>query len=199
LPLQPIEAPEINRATINLVLAQMVVLHPVEAEDLEWQLENSPAGVLIVLLDTIKSHDPAAVLQHKEKRQQVVRNLLENSSVWGGHAFEDSAGAFLYKKNRVAELRLLGVDGVGDHRYMSADFSLKHGYMNPATAVAVGVCYRIHQNLKRDAPWPPDFITLVARRVREDSVRFLGGVFECPSQQVAQMACSCDARKPLSG
>jgi hypothetical protein len=136
------------------------------------------------------------VLQHKEKRQQVVRNLLENNCVWGGHAFEDSAGAFLYKKNRVAELRLLSVDGVGDLRYMSVDLSLKPGYMNPATAVAVGVCYRIHQNLKRDAPWPPDFITLVARRVREDSVRFLGGVFECPSLQVIQMARSCGAMAP---
>jgi len=105
----------------------MVVLHPVEAEDLEWQLENSLAGVLILLMDTIKTYDPAAVLQHKEKRQQVVRNLLENSSVWGGHAFEDSAGAFLYRKNRVAEVRLLGVDGVGDHQCISADFSLSMG------------------------------------------------------------------------
>ena len=59
--------------------------------------------MLILLLDTIKTHEPAVVLQHKEKRQQVVRNLLETSSVWGGRAFEDSVGAFLYKKSRVAD------------------------------------------------------------------------------------------------
>ena len=68
--------------------------------------------------------------------------------------------------------------------------------MNKATAVAVGVCYRVTQNLKRGAPWPRDFITTVVHRVREDSVRFLGGVFECPSQQVAQLACSCGAVAP---
>ena len=173
LPLPPIAAHESDRATINLILAQMVVLHPVEAEDLEWQLQISLAGVLILLVDAIKTDDSAALLQHKEKRQQVVRNLLETSSVWGGHAFEGSVGAFLYKKNRVAECRLLGVHGVGDHKDMSADFFLKQGYMKPATAIAVGVCYRVNQNLKRDAPWPRDFITLVVHRAREDSVRFL--------------------------
>ena len=91
---------------------------------------------------------------------------------------------------------MLGAQSVGDHWYMSADFFLKEGYMNPATAVAVGVCYRVTQNLKRDAPWARDFITMVVNRVREESVRFLGGVFECPSQQVAQLACSCGAVAP---
>jgi hypothetical protein len=61
----------------------------------------------------------------------------------------------------------------------------------------VGVCYRVTQNLKRGAPWPRDFITTVAHRVREDSVRFVGGVFECPSQQVTQLACSCGAVAPF--
>ena len=62
MPLPPIAAHESGRATINLILAQMVVIHPVEAEDLEWQLENSLAGVLILLMDAIKTDDSAALL-----------------------------------------------------------------------------------------------------------------------------------------
>jgi hypothetical protein len=116
LPPPPIAAQESGRATINLILAQMVVLPQVAAEDLEWQLQSSPAGVLILLMDTITTDDSAALLKAKEKRQQVVRNLLEERCVWGGHALEGSVGAFLHRKNRVADLRLLGVQSVGEHR-----------------------------------------------------------------------------------
>ena len=68
--------------------------------------------------------------------------------------------------------------------------------MHTATAVAVAVCYRVTQKLKRDAPWPRHSITTVINRVREESVRFLGGDFDCPSKQVAQLARSCGASPP---
>ena len=44
-------------------------------------------------------------------------------------------------------------------------------------AVAVGVCYRVSENIKRSAPWSPEYFNGVSE------VRFLGGVFECTSQQ----------------
>ena len=78
-------------------------------------------------MDTIKTDAPAALLKTQEKRQQLLRNLLGSSLVWGGQEFEGDAGAFVHRKNRAAGLRVLGVQRVGDHRYMSADFPLKHG------------------------------------------------------------------------
>jgi hypothetical protein len=176
-----------------MILAQMVVLYPVAVEDLAWQLQSTLAGVLILLMDTVKTDAPAVLLEAQEKRQQLLRNLLGGRPVWGGMVLERNASAILYKKNRVSDIRRLGVQQVGEHRYTSVEVVLKEGYMNKATAVAVAVCYRVTQNLKRDAPWPRHFITTAMNRVREESVRFSGGVFDCPSEQVADLARSCGA------
>ena len=65
--------------------------------------------------------------------------------------------------------------------------------MNPRAAVAGGVCYGVNENLKRSAHWPLDFPLGVSEAVRSDIVRFYGGVFECPSQQAAELGRSCGA------
>jgi hypothetical protein len=149
--------------------------------------------VIILLVGTAKTDAPAVLLEAQEKRQQLLRNLLGGSIVWGGMVLERNVGAILYKKNRVSDIRRLGVQQVGNHRYTSVEVVVKEGYMSKATAVAVAVCYRVTQNLKRDAPWPRHFIATVMNRVREESVRFLGGVFDCPSEQVAALSRSCGA------
>ena len=115
----------------------------------------------------------------------------------GGKEFEGAAGAFLYRKGRVAGLRELGVQRAGDHRYSSAEFHFwRMGYQNHKTAVAAGVCYRVKQNLQRSAPLPQDFLYRVSEAVRAERVRFLGGVFECPSEQAAELGRSCGALAP---
>ena len=67
------------------------------------------------------------------------------------------------------------------------------GYRNPRAAVVVGVYYRVSENLKRSAPWPPEYFNGVSEAVCSEKVRFLGGVFECPSQQAAELGRSCGA------
>ena len=54
-------------------------------------------------------------------------------------------------------------------------------------AVAVGVYYRVSENLKRSASWPPDYFNGVSEAVCSEKVRFAGGVFERPSQQAAEL------------
>ena len=41
--------------------------------------------------------------------------------------------------------------------------------------------------MRASAPWPPGFIEAVHEAVREEKVRFLGGVFECPSTQAVEL------------
>ena len=68
--------------------------------------------------------------------------------------------------------------------------------MNPKTAVAVGVCYRVKHNLQRSALWPQDFLKRVSEAVRAERVRFWGGVFDCTSEQAALLGRSCGALAP---
>jgi hypothetical protein len=144
-------------------------------------------------MGTIKTKATAALREAQEKRQQFTHHLFQRDDVRGGQEFEGTVGAVLCRKNRVAGLRELGAQKVGDHWCIRAEFDLKEGYMSPPTAVAVGVCYRVTQNLRRSPPWPQDLIARVSEAVRAERVRFLGGVFECPSQQVADLARSCGA------
>ena len=65
--------------------------------------------------------------------------------------------------------------------------------MNSRAAVAGGVCYGVNENLKRSALWPPESPLGVSEAVRSAIVRFFGGVFECPSQQAAELGRSCGA------
>jgi hypothetical protein len=41
----------------------MVVLYPAQVEDLAWQLQSTLAGVLILLMDTVKTDAPAVLLE----------------------------------------------------------------------------------------------------------------------------------------
>ena len=60
----------------------------------------------------------------------------------------------------------------------------------------VAACYRTNQNLKHNAFWPEHIIQQVSAAVREDGVRFLGDVFDSPSEQAAAMGRSCGAVAP---
>ena len=60
----------------------------------------------------------------------------------------------------------------------------------------MGVCYRVNQTLHRGAPWLVDFLNNLSEAVRAERVRFLGGVFDCPSEQAAQLGRSCGALPP---
>ena len=50
--------------------------------------------------------------------------------------------------------------------------------------------------MKINAFWPEPFIQQVSAAVREGGVRFLGGVFDCPSEQAAASGRSCGAVAP---
>ena len=65
--------------------------------------------------------------------------------------------------------------------------------MNPRAAIAGGMCYGVNENLKRNALWPPEFPLGVSEAIGSEIVRFFGGVFECPSQQAAELYRSCGA------
>ena len=149
-----------------------------------------------MLMDALKTTEKTALREAQEKRLQFIRRLFQEKDLWRGLEFEGAAGAFLYRKGRVAGLRELGVQRVGDHRYISAEFQLEEGCQNNETAVAVGVCYRVNQTLQRSAPLPQVFLNKVSESVRAERVRFLGGVFECPSEQAAELGRSCGAVDP---
>jgi hypothetical protein len=78
---------------------------------------------------------------------------------------------------------------------MSAEVYLNESY-NPRAAVAVGACFRLNQTVSRNAPWLGDFLTIVSEAVRAERVRFLGGVFDCPCEQAAELGRSCGAMPP---
>jgi len=81
-PPPPVAAPEGVKTTINLIVAQMVVSTAVAADDFQWQLENSPAGVLILLMDTIKTTEKTALREAQEKRLQFIRHLFQKEDLW---------------------------------------------------------------------------------------------------------------------
>ena len=60
----------------------------------------------------------------------------------------------------------------------------------------MGVYYRVSENLKRSAPWSPEYFNGVSEAMCSGTVRFLGGVFECPSQQAEELGRSCGAVAP---
>jgi hypothetical protein len=109
--------------------------------------------------------------------------------------FGYGAWAFLFGGSRGTDTGELGEKRVDDHIYMSAEVYLIESY-NPRTAVAVGVCFRLNQTVSRNAPWLGDFLTTVSEAVRAERVRFLGGVFDCPCEQAAELGRSCGAMPP---
>ena len=68
--------------------------------------------------------------------------------------------------------------------------------MNPNTAVAVGVCYRVSPNFEKGPIWDEGFLNDVSAAVRAQRVRFLGGIFDCSADQAAVFARSCGALGP---
>ena len=62
--------------------------------------------------------------------------------------------------------------------------------------VAVGVYYRVSENLKRSAPWYPEYFNGASEVVCSEKVRFVGGAFGCPSQQAEELGRSCGAVAP---
>ena len=83
-----------------------------------------------------------------------------------------------------------------DDRGLNAELHFEERYRNPRAAVAVGVCYRVNENLQSSTPWSPAYSHGVSEAVCSEQVRFLGGVFECPSQQAAELGRSCGAVAP---
>jgi hypothetical protein len=109
---------------------------------------------------------------------------------------EKEAGGFPSRKNRVAGITELGRVSCGELRYLSASVALEQGYMNPTTAVAVGVCYRVSPNFEKGHIGDEGFLNRVSEAVRREGVRFLGGIFDCSSDQAAVFARSCGALFP---
>jgi hypothetical protein len=70
-------------------------------EDFRSLLENTTAGFLIIIMDSIKSIDRAALTEAHEKRLQFTKDLFDMQNVWGAMAFDDAAGAFLYRKKKL--------------------------------------------------------------------------------------------------
>jgi hypothetical protein len=174
----------------------MVVSTAVADEDFRSLFENTTAGVLIIIMDSIKSIDRAALTEAHENRLQFIKDLFEIQNVWGALELEGAAGAFLYRKNNVVAITELGRLKSGALRYLSVSITLQEADMNPTTAVAVGVCYRVKQTLQKSPIWPVGFLTNVSQAVRAEGVRFLGGIFDCPSDQAAGFARSCGALPP---
>ena len=175
------------------MLSQFVVSSAVVDEDFQWQLENSPASVAILLMDPLTSTDTDRQREAKAGRAAFLVRLLDRQDLWSGVLFEGSAGALLFKKNRVESFRPMGTTSVAGHRYVAVEFKLLAGYQNPPTAVAVGVCYKVAHHPRASAVWSPGFITQVQEAVRAQGVRFLGGVFDCPRFQVEELAVQCGA------
>jgi len=108
--------------------------------------------------------------------------------------------SFICKAESRAGVAVLGMHMKVDDRDLDADFHLEEGYRNPRAAVAVGVCYRVNENLQGSAPWPQEYIHGVSEAVCSVPVRFLGGVSERPSQQVAELGrCFAATKASLAG
>jgi hypothetical protein len=179
-----------------LVVVQIAVSTAVEDEDFVWQLENCSARVLIVILDSVMPSENTALSEAHVNRLNIIRRLVARQDVWGGLEFDGGAGAFLYRRNRVADITKLGVQSCGQLRYLSVALILLEGYQNPDTAVAVGVCYRVRPNLNPSPTWPEEFIQGISEAVHAQGVRILAGIFDCPSAQAAALARSCGALPP---
>ena len=157
---------------INLVVAQFVVTPDVRSKDLARLLTTTPAHVVVVIFDAAPSHDWATsgfrlstCFDDAEQRDDVF-NLFSESP------FLRNQGAILCRKGRVTAAPLARLDhGGGAYE----DFCLKTSadHMNPETAVAVGVMLP-----KPGLDFSDDFLLRVARRMKDNSVRFLAGVFK---------------------
>ena len=103
-------------------------------------------------------------------------------------------------ENRVAGLTVMGMQMKVDDTDLNAELQLEEGYRNPRAVVAVGVCYRVNENLQGSAPWPQEYFHGVSEAVCSVHVRFLGGVFERPSQQAAELGrCFAATKASLVG
>ena len=58
------------------------------------------------------------------------------------------------------------------------------------------VYYRVSENIKRNAPWSPEYLNGVSEAMCSEKMRFVGGVFECPSQQAEELGRGCCAMAP---
>ena len=56
--------------------------------------------------------------------------------------------------------------------------------------------YKVNENIKRNAPWPPECLNGVAEAVCSEKARLWGGVFERPSQQAAELGRICGVVVP---
>ena len=65
-----------------------------------------------------------------------------------------------------------------DDKDLTAAFDLKEVYRTSRAVVAVGVYYRLGENLQGSALWPPEYFNGVSEAVCSGKVRFFGGVFE---------------------
>ena len=88
-----------------------------------------------------------------------------------------------------------------DDRDLNAELHLEEGCRNPRAAVAVGVCYRVNENLQGSALWPQKYYHGVSEAACSVQVRFFGGgVFERPSQQAAELdRCFAATKASLAG
>ena len=99
------------------MVAQIVELTEVAVDDFKWQVENTLAGLLIVLLDHVQTSDVALLGKAQEKRQEFMRHLSEKKDrvKWGVRVFGYGAWAFLFGRSRGTDIGELGEKRVDDH------------------------------------------------------------------------------------
>ena len=156
--------------------------------DFLWQVQNCPATIVLLLLDPVKSPDRTVVNKDKERRRALLDDALGRCECWGSHLLEGSAGAILYRKNRVDWAAVADAYDTGVLRYVAFQVSLKEGYTNNAKDIVVGVCYRSAHCLRDYGVWPDKFVKTVSAKARGCCVRFLGGFFDCGGDQVMDLA-----------
>ena len=175
------------------MLAQLVASSAVAEEDFLWQVQNCPASIVLLLLAPVKSTDGTVVNRDKERRRALLDDALGRCECWGSHLLEGSAGAILYRKNRVDWAAVADAYDTGVLRYVAFQVLLKEGYTNNAKEIIVGVCYRSAHCLRDLGDWPEKFVQFVSAKARGCGVRFLGGFFDCGADQVTELAESAGA------
>ncbi len=149
--------------TLNFIVAQFVVTPDVCAEDLTWLLSETPAHIVIMLLDAVASDD------NKQKLVQMAADALRECDKF--EALWSPAGAVLSRKGRVEKADLLtSAHGGGCHCEIYR-FKTIPCHMSSAAAVAVGVMY------SDGGRFAQSFVDRAAAMIRKKRVRFVACAF----------------------
>ena len=68
----PVNVPNLSGRTLNLIVAQYVVMEGVSDDDFEWQLQTCIASVLIVRMDTIPTMEETQLRLATQGRKELI-------------------------------------------------------------------------------------------------------------------------------